>query len=123
MNANPSRVLFSNSVPTFLVVRGIVQVSMNGFRRGYVAGEFVSWRKHGFFRFEYIGDDYAVVHHETLSGKVKKIFIPERKRMFASNGRFEFCDVNYQSFLNFPDLPRGFGENGKHLPVVAGLIS
>jgi|GEM_PF-6610010 len=74
-------------------------------------GKTLSYRKHGTFSVEYAGISYAIIHHTTLRGAVRKIFIPPQKRLFLSDGRFEFCEVNYQSFLNL------MGEDGSQIPL------
>ena len=87
--------------PTFLVVRNIVHLTMSGFKREMVVGDVQTYRKHGWFSPEYIGDSYAIIHHNALNGKMLKIFIPPGKRVYISNGRWCLCDVNYESFRKF----------------------
>ena len=90
------------SAPTFLVVRSIVHFDLGGFSGRLGVGQSQQWNKHGLFRVEYAEDSYAIIHHETVSGWVKKIFIPPKMRAWISNGRWTFGEVNYQSFLDVP---------------------
>ena len=88
--------------PSFIVVRGNLLVNMNGLET-HLPKEGKRWRRHGEFKALYVGDDFALVEHVTLGGAKMPIFIPPKKRMAASNGRFVCCEVNYSSFVDALD--------------------
>jgi hypothetical protein len=88
-------------VPTFLVVHGQVQFNMGGFKGILPQGEEMFYKKHGLFVPEYVGDSYAVLHHVTVLKQTTKIFIPPRKRIYISDGRYTLIDVDYESFRRY----------------------
>jgi hypothetical protein len=93
--------------PSFLVIHGRVHWSQGGIEGILnILTDTLSYKKHGKFKAEYTGDSYAIIHHTTTGGKVKKLFVPPEKRLYVSNGRLAVMDVNYQSFLE------GYAEDG-----------
>jgi hypothetical protein len=92
---------FYNGAPSFLVIHGRVHWSQGGVEGILAVGQAITYKKHGSFSVEYVGVSYAIIHHTTVRGEVRKIFIPPQKRLWLSNGHYELWDVNYQSFHDF----------------------
>ncbi|MFZ2522625.1 MAG: hypothetical protein WAX44_03900 [Minisyncoccia bacterium] len=119
MTATPIDVRkFYNGAVTFLVIRGHVHWSQGGSMEGILrVGQTIAYKKHGTFSVEYAGRSYAIIHHTTVRGEVRKVFIPPQKRLWLSDGHYEIWDVNYQSFLD------AFGEDGQRIPFQARRAS
>ncbi|MFA6050408.1 MAG: hypothetical protein WC761_04395 [Candidatus Paceibacterota bacterium] len=87
-------------VPTFLVVHSKVHYNMAGFKGVLSVGGEISYKKHGLFRVEYVGDSYGILHHE-YQHLTWKIYIPPERRIYLSKGRFTAVSVDYPSFQKY----------------------
>ncbi|MBX4189251.1 hypothetical protein KW785_01485 [Candidatus Parcubacteria bacterium] len=87
-------------VPSFIVVDGTVYYAPGSQMKDIPLrpGDEAEYFKHGKFSSEYVGDDYAIIHHISLNGRIHKVFIPSKKRMLISNGRWFAFNVNYESY-------------------------
>ncbi len=87
-----------NSAPSFIVVRGNVFFYMGGCHY-LLPKEGKTWTRHGGFKTLYVDEDFALIEH-TFGDKGKMpIFIPPKRRMSASSGRFVYTKVNHDSFV------------------------
>jgi len=92
----------TSRAPSFIVVRGVVYVTIGG-TTTVVPPQGVGYSKHGMFQVAYAEDSWAVIKHLTVNCHEIILFIPPRHRFCVSNGKFTSYTVNYQSFVDTHD--------------------
>ncbi len=88
--------------PSIIIVRGVAYITIGG-RTSVLTKSGHNSQKHGFVFLLYAEESWGVLGHNTVNAREHIFFIPPKKRINVSNGRFELMDVNYDSFVQAHD--------------------
>jgi hypothetical protein len=86
--------------PLFVAVNQAVVHNLGGIFRILKLGDEIKYNRHGRFTVASVGSDWAVIEHNTLSGRIIPVFLLGKTGMHISDGAFVPLEVHHESYVH-----------------------